>query len=462
MSGVVQAELSRVTVVAPRGRLDLALPSDVPLASLLPTLVQYVGENPVGAEDLRNGWVLARLGGRVLDNGRTTTEHDIRDGELLYLTPRADAAREVVFDDAVDAVASATQARATRWQPELARRLAVTFAGVALFGSPVALLFAGRPLPLGGLVGLVTALILLAAAAILSRAFGNGPVSVLVAVSAPVHAAVGGLLLFAGDRSLRELAAPHVLISATALMVVAAVAAVTVGEATILFLAADGVGLTLAVGAATCLALGSPPAAGAAVVVVGAFALLPALPMISYRLARLPMPSVPSGRADITSDTSAVDGRQVVVGSDQANGYLTGLLGTVATVVVGAEAVFAVSGGPALPLCVLLAVVLLLRARPYPDRRQRLAMLTAGGLGLGLAAVVTYLNSAPLARSLGFPAGLGILAVVALTCGALAGRRMSPVWGRALDIVEIVLILAVLPLAAWVGGLFAWIRAIKG
>ena len=33
--------LSRITIVAPRTRMDLALPSDVPLADLLPTLLRY-------------------------------------------------------------------------------------------------------------------------------------------------------------------------------------------------------------------------------------------------------------------------------------------------------------------------------------------------------------------------------------------------------------------------------------
>lgn len=459
MAGSVQAELSRVTVIAPKGRLDLALPPDVPLASLLPTLVRYAGENPVGAGDLRNGWVLARLGGRTLDNGRTAAEQDVRDGELLYLTPRGDVAQAMVFDDAVDAVATATQDRATRWQPHLARRLAVTFAGAAFSASPAALLLAGRPLALGGVVGLVAGLVLLATATILSRAFGSGRVSVLVAAAALAHATTGGLLVFAGDRPLLALAPPHVLIAATVLMVVAAVAAVAVGEATTLFLAADGVGLALAVAAATCLVLDSPPAAGAALVAAAGFALLPALPMIAYRLARLPMPSVPTGRADITSDTSTVDGRGILAGSDRANGFLTGLLGTVATVITGAEAVLATSGGPALPLCALLAVVLLLRARPYPDRRQRLVMLTAGGIGLGLATAAAYLASTSLVRATVFPAGL---AALALACGALAGRRLSPVWGRALDIVEIMLIITVLPLAAWVCGLVAWARALAG
>jgi hypothetical protein len=43
------------------------------------------------------------------------------------------------------------------------------------------------------------------------------------------------------------------------------------------------------------------------------------------------------------------------------------------------------------------------------------------------------------------------------------GRKPnSPWWGRAVDILEIVLVLAVIPLAIWVSGLYTWIRGIRG
>jgi hypothetical protein len=35
-------------------------------------------------------------------------------------------------------------------------------------------------------------------------------------------------------------------------------------------------------------------------------------------------------------------------------------------------------------------------------------------------------------------------------------------WGRALDILEIGLILTIVPLAVWVSGLYHWIRTVRG
>jgi hypothetical protein len=60
--------LSRVTIVAPRSRVDVALPSDVPLADLLPTLLGFAG---TATEESRHGWTLSRLGSGELDSSAT-------------------------------------------------------------------------------------------------------------------------------------------------------------------------------------------------------------------------------------------------------------------------------------------------------------------------------------------------------------------------------------------------------
>jgi len=80
LASTVNAELSRVTIVAPATRVDLALPANVPLATLLPTLLRYAGEELPDDPAAQAGWVLTRLGGRVLDSGRTAAQLDVRDG----------------------------------------------------------------------------------------------------------------------------------------------------------------------------------------------------------------------------------------------------------------------------------------------------------------------------------------------------------------------------------------------
>jgi len=456
--------VSRVTIVAPRTRMDLALPTDVPLADLLPTLLRYVGEDLADEGTARGGWVLSRLGGQVLDSARTPGQLDVRDGEVLYFTPRSEAAQELVFDDIVDAVATATQERAGRWSLATTRRFAVIFASAALAGGAVAVLFAGPPQLPGGLVGLGLGLALVATATVLARVAGDARTSVLFGLVALAYAGAGGLLVLAGDRPLNRLTAAHVLLAATAIVVYAAILAVALGVATPVFFGACATGTALGVGSGICLLFGASPAAAAAVVGALVFACIPALPMFAYRLARMPVPSVPTGPEDLKADVETVDGLRILALSDRADAFLTGLIGTTAVIVLGAELVLAVTGDyRAVLLCAVLALLLLLRARPLPGRFQRIPLLVAGSVGLGLVAVGGFLVASPIVRLTAVLGGLVVAAVVTLAYGmGIAGRRISPLWGRYLDIIEVLLILAVIPLAAWVCGLYGWIRAIGG
>ncbi|WP_163572071.1 EsaB/YukD family protein [Fodinicola feengrottensis] len=86
---VAASGLCRVTVCgAPRTRIDLALPEEVPLAELVPTLLRYAGEDMIDAGSAHGGWALSRLGAPPLDTGRSCVQLEIRDGEQLHFTPR--------------------------------------------------------------------------------------------------------------------------------------------------------------------------------------------------------------------------------------------------------------------------------------------------------------------------------------------------------------------------------------
>ncbi|MBQ1071282.1 type VII secretion integral membrane protein EccD, partial [Micromonospora sp. D75] len=78
--------------------------------------------------------------------------------------------------------------------------------------------------------------------------------------------------------------------------------------------------------------------------------------------------------------------------------------------------------------------------------------------GLGLVAAATF-AAGSLGVRLGLVrGGLAVVAVISLVYGlTVAGKRISPVWGRTLDIVEILLIIALVPLAVWVCGMYGWI-----
>ncbi len=464
MAVAVAGGLSRVTLVTPRSRVDMALPSDVPLAHLLPTLLSIAGPNLADEAAASGGWVLTRLDGQVLDGTRSAAQLAVRDGELLYLTPRASAGPELVFDDIVDAVATGTRARPGLWLVADSRRFAFALGALALLGGAMVMLLSGPPQLPGALVGLGGAAVLLLLASIASRLVADRRAGVVLGLVALGYSGIGGLLLLGGDRPLSELAAPDVLVAATALLLSAVVATVAIAGAGPIFLGAAVCAAGLALAAALARVFGVDPAAGAAVVVTLAYGALPMLPMAAYRMARLPIPSLPAGPDDVRADREKVDGRRVLAGTNRAQDFLAGALTTVAVVAGAGSVVLAVGGQlPGLLLSCVLGLLMLLRARPFLGRVHRTPMLASGVVSLVAATVALFHAAGPLVRLTGVLGGVLLIAAISIGWGiAGAGRRVSPIASRALDIGETLLIVSVVPLAAWVCGLYSWIRAIRG
>lgn len=463
MATATTGGMSRVTIVAPKTRVDLALPSDVPLADLLPTVLRYAGDGLADDPAGRDGWVLSRLGGAPLPIDRSPLQLEVTDGEMLYLRPRGNEFTEPIFDDVVDAVATATQDRAGRWRPASTRRFGLTVGVATLAIGVVMVLFSGPPQLPAGLVGLGVAALLLTAAAVLSRALRNSRTGVVFGVVALAYAGVGGLLLLAGDQKLTELNASQVLVAGTAILLASAIATIAVASAVAVFLGTSLAALALCVGALVCMIWDASPAAAAAVVAALAFATLPAMPMLSYRLAGLPIPSVPTDAADLKTDTEMVSGRQVLALSERADEILAGMLGALAGIGGLASVTVAVDGGvPGGSLALVFGLVMIARARWFISRRQRIPLLVAGLVALAIVAIGAYSDADQVLRL-----AVGVTGTLAVAAGVIAyavlgsEKRASPMWGRALDIFETTLILAIIPLAFWVSGLYGWIRTIR-
>ena len=80
--------LTRVTLVGPRRRADLVLPSDEPLGALLPEIVAMLGMGPPGQP---RGYQLSMLGGRVLEPTANLRGAGVTDGALLWVDPLTEA-----------------------------------------------------------------------------------------------------------------------------------------------------------------------------------------------------------------------------------------------------------------------------------------------------------------------------------------------------------------------------------
>ncbi|HZC69170.1 MAG TPA: type VII secretion integral membrane protein EccD, partial [Jatrophihabitans sp.] len=156
---MTEPSLRRVTIVAPRARVDVALPGASTLAELLPALVRMTGGETSAANA---GWVLARLDGSPYEPGTTVTAAGMHDGDLVYLRPRDDSGVPLLFDDVIDAIASVADARPGSWTARVARRCGLAAAALAFGGAALLLVAATDRMAVAavGAAGLAVALLL--------------------------------------------------------------------------------------------------------------------------------------------------------------------------------------------------------------------------------------------------------------------------------------------------------------
>jgi type VII secretion integral membrane protein EccD len=176
------------------------------------------------------------------------------------------------------------------------------------------------------------------------------------------------------------------------------------------------------------------------------------------------MPAVPTGPEDLKSDTESVAGREVLALSEQADRHLTGLLVATAAVTVCAQFTLVLAGElGAAWLCLVVAVALMLRARVFVRAPQRLPLLVAGLVGAAMLALEAAAATGTVGRLTIVLVAMLVVVVGSLVYGlTVPGRRVSPYWGRTLDILEFLAVVAVVPLALLVLGALGAMLSVGG
>ncbi|MCG5220533.1 type VII secretion integral membrane protein EccD [Streptosporangium sp. KLBMP 9127] len=453
---------SRVTIVTPTKRVDLALPSDLPLAHLLPNLLAAAGEagrDPGGAS---SGWVLQRVGGPALDAGASLAALEVRDGEILYLLPRASELPEAVFDDVADTIATGIKERSGRWQPRHTRTAGLTAAVALLVAGAVALVLGGPPWTLPGAAAGVFALLAVAGGAALSRAAGDSGAGAAIGYAALPYAFLAGLFTPARPVGVLAFGAPNLLAACAVTAMVATVAGWAVADGLPNFFGVTLAAMVGAAGSASVMFLDASAAGAAAVAVGVVLACTPLIPTLSFRLARLPLPSMPANAEELRSDNQELDGPEVKRRAVVAERFATGLIAGIALVAVVAVVLLIGAPGWTSGASVLVvAVALLLRARVFNGIGQRVFLLGAGLIGL----IVFAVSLAATGQIAALLTVLGLLWAVALAAGMglyLPEHKPTPFWGRAGDVLDFVLIMAMFPLALGVLDVYAWVRGLSG
>jgi type VII secretion integral membrane protein EccD len=455
-------ELCRVTVVAPRTRMDLALPTDTPLADLLPTLLRYAGENPDDPAFLRGGWILQRLGESAFDPSQRLSGLGVRDGDVLHLRHRETAIPEFAFDDVADAIAVATRDRRAAWQPSDARVAALCVAGAFFaLGALVALTTGPSWLP-QTLVTLVAAVGFVAGGTAMSRAFGHPHAGMLLGAAGVLYAGVGGLLALGGDDPLGSFGAIQLLMAFALMLVMSTVSAFAVVARWDGFLGVATGALVGLLAAAAVLIFSASAGAVAAAAATVALGVMPFLPTVCARLAALPLPQLPTSSEDLRKQTDILPGPTVLQQAVVADKLVAALIAATTTV-CGLSAIYltAQPGWFGVSLTGVIGLALFLRSRHFRGRTHRL-WLVCGGVACAALLVwrlATAGDGVVMLLAVGIPC---LVAAGALGGWAVSmpGRRLSPYWARYTDLFEVFVLLAVVPLAFGAMGIYDSIIAL--
>jgi type VII secretion integral membrane protein EccD len=427
--------------------VDLTLPSGLPVAQLIPSIVDIVSDQ---RDVMPRRWRLSRVGGRSLNESMTLAENEIHDGDLLVLSTAETPAP--VFDECLtDAVAAAGPGE----QP--ARVFAVAACLWAAGAGAVALAWASVPARVGHIVAAATLALAVGIAAIVTHR--TRPDAQLCAtlniVAVLLAAAVGFVAVPAGPA-----AANFVLAAAAASSTSILLLRVT-GCGTVWLTASTVFSATTAGAVATAVVwTGSPQmiGAGLATAALGMLGLAPRLSILVAGLA----PAMPTADGDEdeqhltveTAEDRAMRGHRV----------LTGLVvGSSAAAALGAVLVLmgCLRAGAPWPIAAAftatIGLVLTLRARSHANGHCRTALIACGIISATAAFAIMAVAMPVHANWVGIvavAAGLGSLAPV-------AGATVSPVIHRAVDLLEYLALAVVVPLACWVVDLYSVVRGLS-
>ncbi|MDG4667954.1 type VII secretion integral membrane protein EccD [Mycobacterium sp. 236(2023)] len=468
-------------------QIDLVLPAAVPLSALTEATRDTINRilRTQGDTELARGtYEFARAAGMtVLAHDISLAAQGVSDGELLALVPAQTAQRYgpnienvstalarfasehfpvVSARDAVTVAASLTATALAvaavilwrmRWSADANWVIAAIFGGVALVLIVGAMLGARTGLPRGTIDGAAWAGLI---AAVLAGACGPpGP------EPAAPHGFLASLIAIVGALMMARFTGRH-WSAATAIITVAAAG---VGAAAVrMFFAVPGQRIAIVLLIAVLIAARSAPTMGLWMAKVprqsfgsitgrDLFARAPGQPEDTVS----PVESAPH---DVT-----LTGEQVAEVARKSNRVLTGTLFGVGLVALAASW-FAIAPGnatqwPSVTVVAVVALILVLRARAFRDRRHAITIVVAASLSLIAIPAHYGLHAAPTDTATGLWAAGGVLAVALaglIAGGTVPSHIFSPPIRQAVEYLEYLLLALIIPFAAWAIGLLSYVR----
>ncbi|WP_090600550.1 type VII secretion integral membrane protein EccD [Mycobacterium lentiflavum] len=439
--------LRRVSVHAGTAIVDLALPSEMPVATLLSPIVDTLKAH--GADDpIATRYQLSILGASTLNSSTTLARSGVRDGDVLVLSQSATPPPSVRYDDVAEAVSDTLDGRS--WSPaqnDFATRLAAALGAGCLSGIGCLTLIRNT-LPtnavrnLGPTAG-ITALVAFAAvmlAALANRTYRDAMAALTLSLVATAFSAVAGFLTVPGTPGL-----PNVLLAAAAAAATAVLAIRVSDCGTSTLTAVSCFAAIVAIAAFAGLATDVPLHVVGAVLALLSLGLLAVAPRAALVLAGLsPKPADPHPVPD-----------DVAAGAVRADAWLASLLAAFSFSAATGAILTVATGTPRLGCAALAAAIgalLLLRASSV-DRRRTLVSGIAGVATIGTTFAVAALRAPE--RGPWIAAATALCVAGAIYFGFVAPAvSLSAVARKGVEVLECVVLIATVPLAGWICGLY--------
>lgn len=476
-----EPDLTRISILGGNTQVDVALPSSLPVAALLPDLVTLIeSRNPrrhkddPARDEKREHWTLSKVGSDPIDSHRTLSEAQILDGDLLILKSVVSREAPALFDDVIDAVGRLNESRFVNWSPKSARVMAYIVAIVASLTATGVLalsrLHSDTWIP--GVISLLLGIAFVVATIVVNRAYKDPRTATILAACAQPLMFGGALLV-----TPHAFGSAHLTFACAASLVTAVVVYRVTAVGPMLHSALLMASLGGLISSGLVLIFGfSAQHVGVGLSAVAVLCVLLA-PRFTIGLARLPLPPVPTSGGPIDPVDAEVRPNIEGIGAIgamalpsagalerrayTANQYLTGIvLGTSVLAgigaVLGADPLNGFEWRSTL-LAVIIAVVLALRGRAHSDVAQTAVLVAAGAITFTLLMIGLAVSDVTWTY-IAFGLILG-LAVLGLMMGVIAPQQdFSPVMKRTGEILEYILVAVIAPLAFWVMGVYGAVR----
>ena len=441
-----------VSVHAGTAVVDLALPAAVPVATLIPSIVDILDDCGAdrSGDHAATAYQLSLPGAPAMPASTTLAQNAIRDGAVLILSQSRAELADPRYDDVAEAVATTLDADAPPWTSRAARVAGAVAAGFLTAVGGLTLIrnvLSDTTTRDVGATAAIAAMAAVIALLIAHRAARDPIAGLTLSLVATAFAALAGFIAVPGGRG-----APNVLLAAMAAAVTSVLAIRITGRGVVALTAVSCFAMITAGAAFAGVVTAAPLPTIASICALVSLGLLGIAGRISIMLAGLsPHLSQDSG---------------LVTKAIRADAWLTSLLAAFSSSAAVAAIVTAATGrdaGAHRSGCIAFAAVigaqLLLRARSA-DAKTALVFVISGITTIG----TTFAVSAAGAPGRGpWIAAVTAVLVAAAVCVQFVAPAMSPspVLRRCVELSEHLALLAMAPLTCWICGLYGAVRALN-